>query len=209
MLSLQTRKSVRMHTHTYTNEHLHTHALITSTYEIWIESKEEHQQIDTAGAAERRRRRIWCMPVYVCVCVFAQVCASACKRANVWQRQPRCSEKPIHTQNIVCCASACLPVWKLWKLQNQRAGHTPLTKDTTTTIHTLQMHAKKQRTQRNENINGELASANNYNRNKQMQDILLHSHSHTHTHTSTLIMQRPQIIEMGKNHWQAAVLPTE
>lgn len=107
MLSQQTRKSVRMHTHThtYTNEHLQTHALITqSTHEIWIESKEEHQQIDTAGAAERRRRRIWCVSVYV-FCTGVCICMQTCECVAT----PATLQRETNTYTKYCMLCLCLP----------------------------------------------------------------------------------------------------
>lgn len=113
-------------THTNTNAHTHTHSL-HKAHEIWIESKGEHQQIDTAGAQQPNNDSDDAFGVPVCFCTGVCICMRTCECVAT----PRCSgsEKPIHTQNV-CCAS-CLR--KLWELQNQRAGHTPLTKDTTTT----------------------------------------------------------------------------
>lgn len=183
MLSQRTRKSVRMHkrartrTNTYTHTHAHTHSL-HKAHEIWIESKGEHQQIDTAGAAQQQQQPNNdsdddddAFGVPVCFCTGVCICMQTCKCVAT----PWCSgsEKPIHTQNVCCCCCACLPACENFencKINARDTRHSQ--KIQQQQQHQHQHHTtnawKKQRTQRNENINGELASANNYNRNKQM-----------------------------------------
>lgn len=113
-------------------------------------------------------------------------CVHLHANVRVWQR---CSEKPIHTQNVCCCCLRKVFLSIAKSTRDTRHSHKRYNNDNTT-LHT-NVERNGRRTQRNENINGELASANNYNIK---QANVRHFIALTHKHTSTR-MQRYQITE--------------
>jgi len=88
-----------------------------------------------------------------------QVCASACEYARVCVSvRQRCSERETNTYTI-----CMLPAKKFLSIAKSTRDTQPTTRHSQKIQQQHYKCRKKQRTQRNENINGELASANNYN----------------------------------------------